>query len=96
MSSAKNNFDIIRVTDTRITKQLYLLNNLNLNNYSYEFTPTETTPGGTLLYIANHLSYKCYNDLNISAFIEIVNPKKWNTVVWDIHPWILLTLIAIT
>ena len=76
MSSAKNNFDIVRVTDTRITKQLYLLNNLNLNNYSYEFTPTKTTPGGTLLYIANHLSYKCYNDLNISAFIEIVNPKK--------------------
>ena len=27
------------------------------NNYSYEFTPTETTAGGTLLYIANHLSY---------------------------------------
>ena len=76
MSSAKNNFDIIRLTDTRITKQLYLLNNLNLNNYSYEFTPIETTPGGTLLYIVNHLSYKCYNDLNISAFIEIVNPKK--------------------
>ena len=76
LSSAKNYFDIIRLTDTRITKQLYLLNNLNLNNYSYEFTPTETTPGGTLLYIANHLSYKCYNDLNISAFIEIVNPKK--------------------
>ena len=32
------------------------LNNLNLNNYSFEFTPTETSPGGTLLFIANHLS----------------------------------------
>ena len=60
-----------------------LLNNLNLNNYSFEFTPTETCAGGTLLYIANHLSYKCCNDLNIykkneleSTFIEIVSPKK--------------------
>ena len=34
---------MIEVTETRITKQLSLLNNLNLNNYSYEFTPTETT-----------------------------------------------------
>ena len=49
----------------RITKQVSLLNNLNLNNYSFEFTPTETSLGGTLLYIANHLSYKCRNDLNI-------------------------------
>ena len=60
-----------------------LLNNLNLNNYSFEFTPTETGAGGTLLYIANYLSYKCCNDLNIykkneleSTFIEIVSPKK--------------------
>ena len=42
-----------------------LSNNLNLNNYSFEFTPTETSAGSTLLYIANHLSYKCCNDLNI-------------------------------
>ena len=56
---------------------------MNLNNYSFEFTPTETSPSGTLLYIANHLSYKCCNNLNIykknelkSTFIEIVNPKK--------------------
>ena len=58
---------------------------MNLNNYSFEFTPTETSAGGTLLYIANNLSYKCRNDLNIyeqneleSTFIEIVNPKKSN------------------
>ena len=57
--------DIIAISETRITKQVFLLNNLNLNNYSFEFTPTETSVGGTLLYIANHLSYKCRNDLNI-------------------------------
>ena len=62
-------------------KTSIFINNLNLNNYSFEFTPTETSAGGTLLYIANHLSYKCHNDLKIykkneleSTFIEIVNP----------------------
>ena len=53
------------ISETRITKQVSLSNNLNLNNYSFEFTPTETSAGGTLLYITNHLSYKCHNDVNI-------------------------------
>ena len=100
MSCTKTNFDKIGVTETRITKQVSLLNNLNLNNYFYEFAPTETTAGGTLLYIANHLSYKCRNDLNIykkneseSTFIEIINPKKLNFIVGVIyrHPSMDLT-----
>ena len=36
-------------SETRITKQVSLLNNLDLNNYYFEFTPTETSAGGTLL-----------------------------------------------
>ena len=88
MSCTKNNFYIIWVTETRITKQISLLNNFNLNNYSYEFTPTETTAGGTLLYIANHLSHKCYNDLNIykkneleSTFTETVCGSQLQTSI---------------
>ena len=54
----KNVFDIIAVSETRIIKQVSLLNNLNLNNYSFEFTSTKTSTSGTLLYIANYLSYK--------------------------------------
>ena len=82
-----------------MTKNVSLLNNLNLNNYSFEFTPTETCTGA-LFYIANHLSYKCCNDLNIykkneleSTFIEIVNPKKSNIIVGVIyrHPSMDLT-----
>ena len=91
-SCTKNFFDIIAISETRITKQVSLLNNLNPNNYSFEFTPTETSAGGTLLYIANHLSYKCRNDLNIykkieleSTFIEIVNPRKSNIIVGVIY-----------
>ena len=72
--------------ETRITKQVSLLNNLNFNNYCFESTSEiEISTGGTLLYLANHLSYKCRNDLNIyktkeleSNFTEIVNAKKSN------------------
>ena len=101
MRRTKNNFEI------RITKKVSLLNNLNLNNYSYKFTPTETTAGGILIYIANHLPYKCRNDLNVyiknemkSTFIKINILLKINILFWDsftdINVWILLTLVAVT
>ena len=57
LNCTKNNFDIIAITETQITKQVSLLNNLNLNSHSYEFTPTKTSADATLLYTANHLSY---------------------------------------
>ena len=45
--------------------------------------PTESSAGGTLLYMAIHVSYKPHPDINIykvnqlkSTFIEIVNSKK--------------------
>ena len=58
LSCTKISFDIIAISETRITKQVFLSNNLNLSNYSFEFTPTGTYADGTLFYIANHLSYK--------------------------------------
>ena len=65
---------------------------MNLINYSYEFSPTETSAGGTLLYIANHLPYKGRNDLSIykkneleSTLIEIANPQKSNIIVVVIY-----------
>ena len=46
----------------------------------------------TLLYIANHLSYKSRNDLNIyekpeleSTFIEVINPQKNNIIIGSIY-----------
>ena len=82
-------------TITRITKHAFSLNDFDLNNYSYEFTSTETTAGGTLRYIANHRLHRCRNDLNIyekneseSTFIEIVNSKisKIFVGVFNRHP----------
>ena len=58
LSCTKKSFDIIAISETRITKYVPFINNLNLNNYSFEYTSTETSAVGTLLYIANHLSYK--------------------------------------
>ena len=54
----KHNFDIIAVSETRISKKTSLTSNINLNNYSFESTPTESTAGGIMLYISNRLSYK--------------------------------------
>ena len=80
-------FDIIPVTETRITKQAFLTTNINLRNYAIGFIPSESSAGGTLHYIASHLSYKPSPDLNIhksnqleSTFVEIINPKKSNAV----------------
>ena len=106
LSSTKKDLDIIAISETRITKQVSLLNDLNLiNNCSFEITATETSRGGTLLYIVNHLEYKCFNDLNIykkyllrSTFIEIGNAKN-QTLLWQSFTdicclWILLILTA--
>ena len=65
LSCTKFIFDIIAINEIRITKQVSLLNILNRNNYSLEFTSSETSTSGTLFYIASNLSYKCRNDLNI-------------------------------
>ena len=101
----KTMFDMILISETRIKKQVSLLNNLNINSYSFESTPTQISTGGTLLYIANHLSYKCRNDLNIrkmnwNLLLLKLSTQKSQILLWesftDIHPWTLLTLIAIT
>ena len=85
-------FGIIAVSETRITKQTSLTTNINLKHYACEFIPTESSAGGTLLYIASHLSYEPRPDLNIykanqleSTFVEIINPKKGNIVVGCIY-----------
>ena len=96
---ALKKIDIIAISETRIIKQVSLFNNLNLNNYSFKFTPTETSAGGTLFYIANHLSYKCRNELNIykkneleSTVIEIFNPRKSNIIVGVINRYSYIDL----
>ena len=62
--------------------------NINIDNYIYEYTPTESSKGSTLLYIDKSWKYKLRKNLNLnkpkeieSAFIEIIETKKKNTVI---------------
>ena len=78
---ANNVSDIAAVIEIKITKKTSLTNASFQN--SFEFTPTESNAGGTLLYIANHLPYKPRTNLSLnkanqleSTFIEIINSRK--------------------
>ena len=92
LQSTNINFDVITITETRIPKNVSVTQNIVLNNYSFEHTATKSSAGGTLLYIANCLSYKICNDLKIykkseleSTFIKIINPRKCNIIVGVIY-----------
>ena len=65
LQSTNTTFDVIAITETRIPKNVPVTQNIVLNNHSFEHTPTESSAGGTLLYIANRFSYKICNDLKI-------------------------------
>ena len=87
------NFDIIASSETRITKNINkIIFNINLNNYAFEFTLTESSVGRTLIYVANHLAYQPRTDLQIFkkhdlefTFIEIISPKKSNIIIGCIY-----------
>ena len=78
-------FDIAAASETRITRKTSLTSNRNLKNYSFEFTLTESNPGGTLLYIANHLSNKPRTDLSLNKAKQLestfINSRKSNIIV---------------
>ena len=88
LKKANNNIDIIAISETRIIKNTKIMKNINIPNFSYEFTSTESTAEGTLLYTADYLPYKMRNDLNLykknyleSTFAEITNLTKTNITV---------------
>ena len=92
LQSTNINVDVIAITEARVPKNVSVTQNIVLNNHSFEQTPTESSAGGTLLYIAIRLSYKIRNDLKIykkfeleSTFIEIINPRKSNIIVGVIY-----------
>ena len=90
--NCKNKPKVIGISEYRIKTGRPPLSNINMNNYSYEYTPTESSKGGTLLYIDKNLRYRSRNDLTLykskeieSSFIEIIEPKKKNTIVGSIY-----------
>ena len=65
LKSTNKSFDIIAVSETRISKRTSQTYNVNLNNYSFESTTTESTAGGAMLYLSNRLCYKSRIDLSM-------------------------------
>ena len=65
LKTTNMDFDIIAISQTRITKNINKIFNINLNNYAPEFSPSKSSAGGILIYVANHLAYKPRTALKI-------------------------------
>ena len=58
--------NVIAITESQITKNISVNQNIELSNYSFEHT----------LYVANHLSYKARSELNIYKKFEIESTSE--------------------
>ena len=65
LKTTNTNFGIIAIPETRIPKSTNIVKNINIPNIFYEFTPTQSTAGETLLYIPDRLAYEKRNVLNL-------------------------------
>ena len=72
IKSTNISFDIMAILDTKILKDTSIVKTINIPNFSFEFSPTESTAGGTILDIADHIAYQNGNYLN---FYKKIN---WN------------------
>ena len=62
---------VIGLSETRLRKNRQPLSNINLENYVYESTPTESSKGGTMLYVDKQLTYRLRKDLMMYKSREI-------------------------
>ena len=83
---------IIGISESRLQKSKQHITNISLPDYVYEHTPTESSKGGTLLYLDKNLKHKLRKDLNIyhkgtieSTFVEIINKNEKNMVAGCIY-----------
>ena len=82
-------FDFIRITESRLTLHKNLISSIQLPGYNIEYTPTECSNEGTLLYTKNGIKYKLRKDLQIykskqleSTFIEVSQDKTKVLIGW--------------
>ena len=62
---------IIGLSECQLKKNKEPLANIQLSNCAHEFTATESSKGGTMIYIENSLRYKVRHDLAMYKSIEI-------------------------
>ena len=78
---------IIGITETRLKKETPSIHSILIDNYNIEHTPTESSCGGTLLYLSKKLIYKRRDDLMIYTpyCLESTFSKKSNIIVGCIY-----------
>ena len=96
-------FSVIGISEIKFLKHSPLNFNFSLDGYSVEYTPTESSAGGTLLYITDQYTYTPRLDLaNMmyvsreleSVFAEISFSQKSNFIVGCVywHPGMSVNL----
>ena len=93
LSRLKLSFDIIGISEHKITKNSSPSNNVDILGYDeFKFVPTETSFGGTGFYIKSDLDYIVRDDLEINSkgnceamFIEVILPDRKNLVVGCVY-----------
>ena len=79
---------IPEMSESKFKKDNPSLINISLPGYNIEHTDTESTSGGTLLYITESLSFINCQDLNVykskeleTTFVEVILPKRERNLV---------------
>ena len=65
ISKSRNDFQIIGISEARLTKTQELTTNIQMENFNIEYVPTESANGGVLLYIRKAMNCKLRPDLMI-------------------------------
>ena len=83
---------VIGISECRIRTGRLPLSNINIDDYTYEYTTTESSEAGTLLYIDKSVKYKSRKDLHlnkpkeiVSTFIKVIETKKKNIAIGCIY-----------
>ena len=85
ISELNVSFDILAITEPGNKKDSSSPINLQLNNCSTEHTSTESSAGGTFLYISKILSYQLKNNLKLkTSSTEIICSKSTDVIVGSI------------
>ena len=92
LNLAHHKFDMICISERRISSKHPQTTNINLPGFNMEQTPTESSAGWTLIYISQSLSYKPRKDLQIycpkeleSTFIELLIPNRQSHLIGVVY-----------
>jgi len=92
LSLINKKIHIICLSESRIKKGQLPTTNIQIPGYTFEHVPTESSAGGTLIYVSNDIQFKLRKDLNIykareleSIFVELIFTKQTNLIIGCIY-----------